>query len=455
MEEALQQDPVKQPLRELIVAGAYGTLAERLPEEHVQDIAEALADFEPSMVLEVFGMLPVDERPEVFAYLSPNQQYQILNAADDDIGIPLLRALPADDRTSLLESLKPEQLQEILRLLAPAEVRKAMEQLGYPEQSAGRLMNTDFVTVRPNWSLARGLDHVRRQGHQGDGVNTLYVTDHRGRLQGTISLKRLVLEAPDKEVQSLISGPPVSIDASESRNEAARTIQHYDITALPVVDKHGVLLGAVTVDDVMDVVEEEATEDFHKLGGVGVVGLSLRDARPSLLYRKRVGWLVLLVFMNIFGGAGIAYFEATIEAVIALVFFLPLIVDSGGNAGSQSATLMVRALAIGDVMAKDWLRLWGKELGVAIALGLTMGVAVYGLGLWRGGTEVAMVVSLAMILVVTFGSMVGMVLPFMLNRFGFDPATASAPLITSIADICGILIYFSIATAVLTIPPPL
>ncbi|TVS11734.1 MAG: magnesium transporter, partial [Gammaproteobacteria bacterium] len=310
MEEAVQQDPVKQPLRELIIAGAYETLAERLPDEHVQDIAEALADFEPSMVLEVFNMLPAEERPEVFAYLSPPQQYQILNAADDDVGIPLLRALPADDRTSLLESLKPEQLQEILRLLAPAEVRNAMEQLGYPEQSAGRLMNTDFVTVRPNWSLARGLDHVRRQGHQGDGVNTLYVTDHRGRLQGTISLKRLVLEAPDKEVQSLISSPPVSIDPSESRNEAVRAIQHYDITALPVVDKHGVLLGAVTVDDVMDVVEEEATEDFHKLGGVGVVGLSLRDARPSLLYRKRVGWLVLLVFMNIFGGAGIAYFEA-------------------------------------------------------------------------------------------------------------------------------------------------
>ncbi len=452
MEQELPQDPGKQPLRELIESGAYEALAERLPEEHVQDIAHALEDFEPNMVLEVFGMLPGEERPEVFSYLDPPQQYQILSAADDELGIPLLRGLSADDRTSLLEDLKPEQLQEILRLLSPAEVRHAMEQLGYPEQSAGRLMNTEFVTVRPNWSLARALDHIRRQGEKGDGVNTLYVTDHRGRLQGTISLKRLVLEKPDKEVQSLISGPPVSIDAGESRNEAARAIQHYDITALPVVDSHGVLLGAVTVDDVMDVVEEEATEDFHKLGGVGVVGLSLRDARPSLLYRKRVGWLVLLVFMNIFGGAGIAYFEATIEAVIALVFFLPLIVDSGGNAGSQSATLMVRALAIGDVMARDWLRLWGKELGVAIALGLTMGVAVYGLGLWRGGAEVATVVSLSMVLVVAFGSMIGMVLPLLLNRFGFDPATASAPLITSIADICGILIYFSIATALLTIP---
>lgn len=446
-----QHTEQQQPLRELILAGAYDVLRTRLPEEHVQDIAEALADFEPNMVLEVLAMLPVDERPEVFAYLSTSQQYQILNAADDDIGIPFLRALPADDRTALLESLKPEQLQEILRLLAPPEVRRAMEQLGYPEQSAGRLMNTDFVTVRPTWSLARALDHVRRQGHQGDGVNTLYVTDHRGRLQGTISLKRLVLEAPDKEVMSLISGPAVTIDASEDRSEAARTIQHYDITALPVVDANGVLLGAVTVDDVMDVVEEEATEDFHKLGAVGS-GLSLRDAHPFLLYRKRIGWLVMLVFMNILSGAGIALFESTIEQVIALVFFLPLIIGSGGNAGSQSATLMVRALAIGDVNARDWLRLWGRELGVAAALGLTMGAAIYGIGLWRGGSEVAMVVSMSMVIVVTFGSMVGMVLPMLLNRFGFDPATASAPLISSIADICGILIYFSIATALLTLP---
>ncbi len=438
-------------LRELIDDGDWDVLAERLPDEHVQDIAEALDGLEPERILQTFEQLPEDEQAEVFSYIPPSQQYLLLHEADDDHGMRLLQALSSDDRTALLESLKPEQLAELLRMLGPREVKRALESLGYPEESAGRLMNTEFVTVRPNWSLARALDHVRVQSRQGDGVNTLYVTDHRGRLQGTISLKRLVLETPDKEVASLISGPLVSVDAADDRETAARAIQHYDITALPVVDNKSVMLGVITVDDVMDVMEEEATEDFHKLGGVGVVGYSLRDARPSLLYRKRVGWLVLLVFMNIFGGAGIAYFEATIEATIALVFFLPLIVDSGGNAGAQSATLMVRALAIGDVLAKDWLRLWGKELGVAIALGLTMGLAVYGLGFWRGGSEVAMVVSMSMVLVVAFGSMIGMVLPMLLTRFGFDPATASAPLITSIADIGGILIYFSIATALLTV----
>ena len=451
MEQAPQEQTT--PLRDLVIDSSWEEFDARIDNEHVQDIASALSGLEPEQVLPALERMPEEKQSEVFSYLPPSEQYPLLHEADNAIGRGLIQALHSDDRTALLESLDPDEAEELLRLLSPTEVKQALELLGYPENSAGRLMNTHVVTVRPNWSLARALEHIRAQSEHGDGVNTIYITDYRGRLLGTISLKRLVLESPSEQVSQLISGPPVSITAGEDRTEAARAIQHYDITALPVVDRHGIMLGVVTVDDVMDVVEEETTEDFHRIGGMGAVGLSLRDARPSLLYRKRVGWLVMLVFMNIFGGAGIAYFEDTIEAVIALVFFLPLIVDSGGNAGSQSATLMVRALATGDVVARDWLRLWGKELGVAIALGLTMGVAVYGLGLWRGGSEVAMVVSMAMVLVVAFGSMIGMILPVLLNRFGLDPATASAPLITSIADICGILIYFSIATAFLTLPP--
>lgn len=391
--------------------------------------------------------------PAVFAYIEPVEaQYPLLQQMDVDDGRYVLQSLPPDDRTALLESLPQADVEQLFKLLTAEAVKQALKQLGYPEDSAGRLMNTQYVTVRPDWSLARALKHVRASADQGEGVNTLYVTDRSGRLVGTVSLKRLVLGTPKARVESLISGPAMSILASQDQEEAARMIQRYDITALPVVDGNDVLLGVITVDDIVDVLEEEGTEDFHKIGGVGVLDISLREARPSLLYRKRVGWLVLLVFMNIFGGAAIAHFEATIEAVIALVFFLPLIVDSGGNAGAQSATLMVRALATGDVRPRDWLRLWGKELGVAIALGVTMGIAVWGLGLWRGGVDVGTVVALAMVLVVVFGSTIGMLLPFALTRFGFDPATASAPLITSIADIGGILIYFTIATAILTVP---
>ena len=441
-----------QLLRELIERETWDEFAQQQEDMHVQDIAEALGELEPEAMLRALRECPRERWPAVFAYLAPAEQHGLLQSMDPEDGRYVLAGLLPDDRTSLLESLPQEDMEQLLQLLPATEVKQALKQLGYPEESAGRLMNTRFMTIRADWTLGRALEHVRSRTESEDTINTLYVTDPRGRLLGTVGLKRLVLNPPDERVESLVSGQLVTANAADDREEAARLIQHYDITALPVVDKTGVLLGVITVDDVMDVVEEENTEDFHKIGGVGAMTLSLREARPSLLYRKRVGWLVLLVFMNIFGGAGIAYFEETIEAAIALVFFLPLIVDSGGNAGSQSATLMVRALATGDVQMRHWLKLWGKEFGVAAALGVTMGFAVWGLGLWRGGTEIAWVVSMSMILVVIMGSMIGMLLPFLLTRMNLDPATASAPLITSIADICGILIYFSVATAILSLP---
>jgi magnesium transporter len=206
-----------------------------------------------------------------------------------------------------------------------------------------------------------------------------------------------------------------------------------------------VLIGIVTVDDVLDVAEEEATEDFHRVGSVGPIRTSLRDAAILFLYQRRVGWLLALVFMNIFSGAGIAAFEETIAATVALVFFLPLLIDSGGNAGSQSATLMVRALATGDVKGSDWLRLLARELRVALLLGVTMAVAVSAVAFFRA-PEVVVVVATTMTIIVLVGSLIGMSLPFVLTRFGYDPATASAPLITSLADISGVLIYFSIAS---------
>lgn len=436
-------------LRDLILHDAWSEIPAQCEPMHVPDIAEALSGLEPELVGKVMDVLPELNWSDIFSYLPEADQLPLLQFLDDDKGRAIMGGLSPDDRTALLELLPAGNVEQLLKLLTPSEIKKTLQQLGYPEDSAGRLMTTGFITVRETWTLAQALEHVRRHKDDQETINTLYATDSKGRLQGTISLKRLVLEQPDRRVDELINGEPVSIFVSEERTEAVRLIQHYDITALPVVDKNGAMLGVVTVDDVMDVVEEENTEDFHKIGGVGAVGLSLRDARPSLLYRKRVGWLVLLVFMNIFGGAGIAYFEETIEAVIALVFFLPLIVDSGGNAGSQAATLMVRALATGDVQVRDWLRLWGKELGVSVALGLTMGLAVWGLGIWRGGFDVGMVVALSMVIVVIMGSMIGMLLPFLLTKLKLDPATASAPLITSIADISGILVYFSIATAIL------
>lgn len=223
-------------------------------------------------------------------------------------------------------------------------------------------------------------------------------------------------------------------------------MDEFDYVSLPVTNHKNELVGVVQIEDILDVVQDETTEDFHKMAPIVDLGENLKDASVSLLYRKRISWLVVLVFVNIFSGAGIAFYEETIEAYVALVFFLPLLVDSGGNAGSQSATLMIRAVALGDVRIKDWFKLFRKEFLVAVLLGVTMGIAVSVMGVVRGGIDVAVVVSVTMILIVMVGSLIGMSLPFVLKLFKMDPATASAPLITSLCDIAGVLIYFSMAT---------
>jgi magnesium transporter len=259
-----------------------------------------------------------------------------------------------------------------------------------------------------------------------------------------IELRRLILAGRDSTIEELMNYTVRSISAFADREEAVRLIRKYDLVALPVVDSGGVLIGIITVDDVFDVAEQEATEDFQKIGSITPFKASLKEATIGFLYRRRITWLLALVLVNIFSGAGIAAFEETIGATIALVFFLPLLIDSAGNAGSQSATLVIRSLATGDVTTRDWIDLVRKELMVAAAMGATMAAAVSLVGAFRA-PEIIVVVALTMFLVVVIGSIIGMTLPFLLTRFGLDPATASAPLITSLADISGVIIYFSLA----------
>ena len=418
-----------------------------------QDIARAMAGLSTDGMARLLGVLPHDRRGGVFGFLEPAAQFALVEALDEVTARELLEALRPDNLTQLLEHLEPEEGEAVVRRLSPHRVQQALRLLGYPPESAGRLMTPEFISLRPEWTLAYALEHVQQHAGRSETIDTLYVTNAHGRLLGWTGLRKLVLGDPGATVESLMDSDPVSAKVADDREEAARLIQHYDLTALPVVDEGRVLLGIVTIDDVMDVVEQEATEDIHKLGGLGAKQLNLRGASILELFKKRIGWLLLLVFLAIFAAGAVSAFEETLEAAVVLSFFLPLIIGSGGNAGSQGATMMVRALATGDVGPKDWLRLWGRELGVASALGLTMGAAAWGIGLFYGGTMLANVVFLSMIAVVIFGSMVGMLLPFLLTRLRIDPATASTPLISSIADIGGILIYFGIATAWINATP--
>ncbi|MGY6518001.1 MAG: magnesium transporter [Lysobacteraceae bacterium] len=413
------------------------------------DIADVLAQLDQPHASLALALLPITERAEVFGYLAPRQQAELVAALRRQEIAELFHEMSADERADLFNALDEQERERVLPVLAQAEREDIRRLSAYAEGTAGAVMTSEYATLEPELTAREALEALRRVAPDKETIYNAFVLDADRRILGVVSLRDLIVALPSVRVAELMETHVVTVHADDPAKSAAEKVARYDLGALPVINGGDRMVGIITADDAMDVAEAESTESFHRVGTVSNLGVSLREAGTWLLFQKRVFWLVLLVFGNLFSGAGIAFFEDTIAAHIALVFFLPLLIDSGGNAGSQSATLMVRALATGDVVLRDWGRMLGREFGVAVLLGAAMAVAVAGLGLFRGGPEIAMVVSLTMIIVVIVGSLIGMSLPFVLSKLKFDPATASAPLITSIADAVGVLIYFGIATAML------
>lgn len=396
------------------------------------------------------AFLQADEgtQARVLPLLPPEVQAELLSGLPEPDAARGLRRLRPDDRTALLEQVPEAGRHTLLRLLGPSERALAEQLLSYPPQSVGRLMNPEVTAVRPDWTVAQTFAHLRRQADPGT-IEDLYVVDDEGVLMDAVPLRAFVLSEPETAVGALVDRQYVALNAGADREDAVRVMLAADLPVLPVVSEQGRLLGEVTFDDVLDVAEEEHTEDVQRGAAVVPLGRQVRAVRLTELYRKRVGWLVVLVFVNLLSGAIIARYEGVITEVVALVMFLPLLIGSSGNAGAQAATLMVRALATGDVTPADWGSLMVREVGVSLALGLTMGVAVALLGSVRAGTQVALVVAVTMVLVVVIGSLIGLSLPFVLQRFKLDPATASGPLVTSLADVIGVVVYFAVATRLL------
>lgn len=419
-------------------------------DQHAADIANLLAELPAEDASRLLRLLPLEERADVFGYLEPDDQIEIGRALGRREFAKVVSEMSADERADLFNRLPHEQQETLLPALAQAEREDIRKLASYPEGTAGAVMTSDYATLPPDITAREALEKLRLAAPDKETIYNAYVVDDRRRLTGVVSLRDLILAESSAKVADIMDTNVIHARAEDSRAEVARLIAKYDLIALPIINGGDALVGIVTQDDAMDVAEEEATKDFYKVGTVGAIATSLKDASIGLLYRKRITWLVLLVFFNIFSGAGLALFQDTIVAHVALVFFLPLLIAGGGNAGAQASTLMVRALATGDVRLADWGKMLGRELLVAAALGVTMGVAVASIGIVRGGPEIALIVAATMVLVVITGSLVGLSLPFLLSRFKLDPASASAPLITSIADVAGVLIYLGIATAVLT-----
>ena len=387
----------------------------------------------------------------VFEFLSLAAQLQIAKLVPKSVLVSLIESMHSDDSTDLIKLLDPTLQHYVFEHLTLQKQTQVRTLAAYAEESAGAIMSSDFVTVSPDWSMQQVLEHLRNTVTERETIYSIYITDSLHKLVGIISLREIILAEPDTQVAALMTTDLVLGHADEDQESIVTKLSYYDLMALPIIDQQGHLLGIVTYDDAMDIAQQEATEDFLKSGAIeSSPNLSIKTAPILSLYRKRVFWLIILVFGSLLSGIGIAHFEDIIAANIVLVFFLPLLVGSGGNAGSQSATLMVRALATGDVYFKDWFYLIGRESLVACCLGASMAFAVAILGYIRGDSMIALVLALSMMGIVLLGCLIGMSLPFILNRFKMDPASASAPLVTSICDATGVMVYLFIASQLLT-----
>ncbi|HPB14212.1 MAG TPA: magnesium transporter [Bacteroidales bacterium] len=413
-------------------------------------LAEAINRGSEFEVVVLFRFLSREQAKEVFQELSHDKQEEIVNGLAQHASkvAELLNDMEPDDRTAFLGELPGEVAQRLMQLLTPDNREVATRLLGYPEDSIGRLMTPEYVAVKPHFTVEETLAHIRKYGRDSETLNVIYVVDDNWKLIDDIRIREVILASPEQCISDLIDYKFTSLNAFDDQETAVSAFKMYDRVVLPVLDTAGTLLGIVTIDDVFEIAEEEETEDFHKFGALQDAIVSPLQASVSFLYKKRMFWLTALVFVNVFSGAIIQNFENVLERTLSLVFFLPLLIGCGGNAGSQSATLMIRALAMGDVEIRDWTKLLGKEFLVSLLLGLTMALAVSFLSAFRA-PEIMLVLAVTMILIVITGSLIGMLLPFLFTRLKIDPATASAPLITSLADILGVLIYFTVASRML------
>jgi magnesium transporter len=447
-------------LQELIVEKRWDVLRDVLAEFDPSDIAQILIQVPEKEDVAIFRLLPRDLAGHVFAYLPPDQQETLLRSLTNDQMRSVLQEMTPDDQTKLFEEMPAEVTRRLLDTLSPDELRSARDLMGYPPQSAGRYMTPRYVALRPEMTSREALEHVRRTGRGKETLNILYLVSDTGRLCEELRLGSLVLADPDMKVSEIEDRPLVCIPAKADREDVLRAFEKYDRVALPVTDAAGNMLGIITVDDVLDVAEREATEDIQKIGGSEALDAPYPTVTFWNMIRKRGGWLSALFLGEMLTATAMGYFEAEIARAVVLALFVPLIISSGGNSGSQAATLIVRSLALAELKLTDWWRVFLRELATGASLGMWLGgIGFLRVWLWQhlGWIDygphyllVGLTVWSSLIGVVTFGSLTGSMLPFLLRRLGFDPATSSAPFVATLVDVTGLLIYFSMAVVILT-----
>jgi magnesium transporter len=448
------------------LAKVIGPDIQELIRENPTELAAAVANMHPADLAELLDDLPREDRLVLFEALPPEQGAAVLSelkgetlrlilhrASPGKLG-PELDRLPADEVTFLLEHLTQRQREAILQRMSPRDAAEVERLLRYPPRTAGRLMTEKFATIRPEWTVAETLDHLRRIDPEVETIQSLYAVDDAGRLVGYVSLRHLFPAPPDRKIADMMERRLLTVQTNAAQEEVARLVSKYDIHAIPVVDAGNRLLGIVTVDDVIDIMIEEQTEDALHMGGVSATEETVEQGyfstKPFRNVRLRFNWLLLMFVTETFTGTVLRHYEGELAKVVALSFFIPLLIGTGGNSGSQTVTTIVRGLAVGQIRLRDFGRVLLREGGSGLILGLLLGIVGFGRALlWGSHVPLALTVGVSILAICAWANTVGSMIPMLATMFKIDPTVMSAPLIATLVDATGLIIYFTIAKSFL------
>ena len=442
-------------VRELIEARRFRELRESMSSVPPADIADLIMELPLDEAAVCFRLLPRDQAGDVFADLDSDRQEELIDQLGDVRSIHAIEALDPDDRARVIDELPTDVAKRLISSLSPASRRETQAILGYEPETVGRLMTPDYVRVRPEWTVKRSLEHIRRYGRDAETVHWVYVVDARYVLIDDLHIRALLLAEPDERISDLMDHSFQALQATDDREVAVRAMNRYDRSALPVMDSRGVLLGIVTHDDAADVAEEETTEDIQKQAGMEALDAPYMQVGVKEMLKKRGGWLCGLLVLQVLTIGVLDSFEEKLQQAAVLVAFIPLIISSGGNTGTQAASLLIRAISLGEITPGDWWRILTKELATGIALGIALGAIAFGvvMGLNALGVaetdlspmSIALTVSIAIVGIVVWGVSIGSMFPLILEKLKLDPASISSPLVATLMDVSGLVIYLGVA----------
>jgi len=454
MIDELDEISIQQQFEEVIASEDKLAIKEFLNNQNISDVADLIYD-NKEFETQIMAHLSIHRAASVFKILDLSEQKRIIKDLPVFTSAELLNELPADDRVSFLEELPTAAVRELLKTLGPDERKITLELLGYPENSVGRLMNPDYVYVYEYNSVKEVIETIRRFGTNSETIDVIYVINENGALLDDIRIRDIILASPDKKVSELMDGRFIALNVNDDQETANEVFKMNNRVALAVTDDNDILLGIVTIDDVLWIANEEFGEDIQKIGGTEALEEPYLDISIPKLIKKRVGWLIILLFGEMLTASAMQYFQVELESATVLALFIPLIVSSGGNSGSQASTLIIQAMALGELRITDWWKVLRRELISGFMLGLILGIIgflrVYTwqqLGIYNYGAYwllIASTVSVSIIGIVLWGSLVGSMLPLFLKKMKLDPAASSAPFVATLVDVTGIVLYFSVA----------